>query len=229
MADPHHVLSFITGLPRPRWRGRIHTWAFWLTIPAVMALMGAVDPLGARIGVVVFGASLTALYGCSAAYHRLARTERSQRIMRRLDHAMIFVLIAGTYTPVCLVALPRPWAVGMLSVVWGFTAIGVATKVFGTDWILRVSNVFYILLGWVGVAALPILLRTVSPAALTFMFLGGLLYTIGAVAFFLQRPDPNPAVFGYHEVWHSFTVAAGVCHFAMVALITTSAGPVVGS
>ena len=162
---------------------------------------------------------MAALYGSSAAYHRLARTERSQRIMQRLDHSMIFVLIAGTYTPVCLLALPSTWAVPMLVVVWGFTVIGVMTKVTGTDRIMRISNSLYIVIGWLGVIALPVLLRTISPAALILLMLGGVLYTVGAVIFFLKRPDPNPAVFGYHEVWHSFTVLAGVSHFGMVALL----------
>lgn len=197
----------------------IHTWAFWLTIPAVVVLVAVADPIGARVGVLIFGVSLAALYGSSAAYHRLARTERSQRIMQRLDHSMIFVLIAGTYTPVCLLALPSTWAVPMLVVVWGFTVIGVMTKVTGTDRIMRISNSLYIVIGWLGVIALPVLLRTISPAALILLMLGGVLYTVGAVIFFLKRPDPNPAVFGYHEVWHSFTVLAGVSHFGMVALL----------
>ncbi len=218
---PHHphVLSIITGLPRPRWRGRIHTWAFWLTIPAAIALVSVADPIGARIGVLIFGLSLAALYGSSAAYHRLARTERSQRIMQRLDHSMIFVLIAGTYTPVCLIALPRSWAIPMLSLVWGLTAFGILTKVLGTAWILRMSNSLYLVMGWLGVIAAPVLFRTVSPAVLVLMVLGGVLYTVGAVAFYLKRPDPNPTVFGYHEVWHSFTVLAGASHFGMVALL----------
>ena len=219
MPDHTDVFSAITGLPRPRWRGLIHTWAFWLTIPAVVVLVAVADPIGARVGVLIFGVSLAALYGSSAAYHRLARTERSQRIMQRLDHSMIFVLIAGTYTPVCLLALPSTWAVPMLVVVWGFTVIGVMTKVTGTDRIMRISNSLYIVIGWLGVIALPVLLRTISPAALILLMLGGVLYTVGAVIFFLKRPDPNPAVFGYHEVWHSFTVLAGVSHFGMVALL----------
>jgi hemolysin III len=190
-----------------------------LTIPAVIALVAVADPVGARIGALIFGVSLAALYGSSAAYHRLAWTERSRRIMRRLDHSMIFVLIAGTYTPVCLLALPSSWAIPMLLVVWGFALIGVITKVIGTDRIMRISNSLYIVIGWVGVIALPVLLRTVSLAALTLLMLGGVLYTVGAVFFFLKRPDPNPAVFGYHEVWHSFTVLAGVSHFGMVALL----------
>jgi len=220
----HPVLSVITGLPRPRWRGLIHTWAFWITIPAVAVLIFVSRSIDGRIGAIVFGASLVALYGSSAAYHRLARTERAQRIMRRLDHSMIFVLIAGTYTPVCLVALPSRWSIPVLGAVWAFAAVGIATKILGTDWTLKVSNSLYLVLGWLGVVALPILFRTIHPLALAFLLLGGVLYTVGAVLFFLRRPDPLPTVFGYHEVWHTFTVLAGASHFAMVAIITHSSG-----
>jgi hemolysin III len=215
------VLS-ITGLPRPAWRGRIHTWAFWFTLPAVLGLFLAADRLGAQVGAAVFGASLAAVYGVSAAYHRLARTVRAQRLMRRLDHSMIFMLIAGTYTPVCLVALPRVWAVPMLWAVWGLALLGIASKVWGTDVVMRVSNGLYLVIGWLALFALPVLLRTISPAALTFLLLGGCLYTVGAIIFYLRRPDPNPAVFGYHEIWHAFTVLAGISHFAMVAIVVHS-------
>lgn len=167
----------------------------------------------------VFGASLIAVYGVSAAYHRLARTERAQRIMRKLDHSMIFLLIAGTYTPVCLVTLPRPWSIVLLSAVWALAVVGIATKVWGTDWIMRISNALYLILGWLAILALPVLLRSVSAPTMVLLVLGGVLYTVGALVFFFRRPDPNPAVFGYHEVWHSFTVLAGMSHFAMVVLI----------
>jgi hemolysin III len=215
----HPVLSIITGLPRPAWRGRIHTWAFWLTLPAVAALVLAVDQLGARIGCAIYGASLASVYGVSAAYHRLARTERAQQVMRRLDHSMIFVLIAGTYTPVCLVALPHNWAWPLLGSVWLLAAVGIGGKVWGSDLVMRATNSLYLVIGWLAVLALPVLVRSLSPAALTLLVTGGALYTVGAVLFYLRRPDPAPAVFGYHEIWHAFTVVAGVAHFAMVALV----------
>ncbi len=99
------VVSVVTGLPRPLWRGRLHAWAFWVTLPAVVGLVLAADR--GRVAVAIYGSSLAAVFGVSAAYHRLARSARAQHLMRRLDHSMIFLLIAGTYTPVCLVALPR--------------------------------------------------------------------------------------------------------------------------
>ena len=211
------VVSVVTGLPRPVWRGRLHAWAFWITLPAVVGLVLAADR--GRVAVAIYGSSLAAVFGVSAAYHRLARTARAQHLMRRLDHSMIFLLIAGTYTPVCLVALLRSQSLPLLGAVWGLTALGVAAKVWGPSSLLRASNVLYVVIGWLAVLALPTFVRTVSPAALTLMIAGGVLYSVGALTFYLRRPDPNPVVFGYHEVWHAYTVVAGACHFVMVALV----------
>jgi hemolysin III len=213
------VISIVTGLPRPRWRGFLHSWAFFLTIPAVVALVLIADRPSGKAGVAIYGASLLAVYGVSAAYHRLARTERAQQLMRRLDHSMIFVLIAGTYTPVCLIALPPAWWIPLLGVVWTLTVVGICLKLWGTGRVVTLSNGLYIVIGWLAVVALPVFLRTVSAPALGLMLLGGVLYTAGAVVFYLRRPDPNPRVFGYHEVWHAFTVLGGMSHFAMVALV----------
>lgn len=215
------VQSVITGLPRPRWRGRIHAYAFWVAIPAGAWLLDLADAPRAQFGATLFAVSLVAVYGVSAAYHLLAHSEQAQRIMRRLDHSMIFVLIAGTYTPVCLLALPRQWSVPLLAAVWALTVFGIATKVWGTDWIMRASNALYPILGWLAIIALPGLLRYISGPTMALMLLGGLLYTIGALVFLFRRPDPFPETFGYHEIWHSFTVLAGMSHFAMVALIVT--------
>ena len=213
------IVSVLSGAHKPVWRGKIHTWAFVLAIPAVVALLALATDSVSRAGAGVFGVSLVAVYGVSAAYHRLARTPRAQRIMRRLDHSMIFVLIAGTYTPICLVALPPPWALRLLVVVWSMTALGIVMKVLGTDRLLAASNWLYLVMGWLAVLALPVLMRAMSPAVLTLLMAGGVLYTVGAVLFLFRRLDLRPEVFGYHEVWHAFTVLAGVSHFTMVALV----------
>ncbi|MDA3039686.1 MAG: hemolysin III family protein [Actinomycetota bacterium] len=213
------VVSVVTGLPRPVWRGRLHAWAFWVAVPAAVGLVLGADR--GRVAVAIYGSSLAAVYGVSAAYHRLARTARAQHVMRRLDHSMIFLLIAGTYTPMCLVALPRSQWLPLLGVVWGLTVVGVVAKVSGPRSMLRASNVLYVVIGWLTILALPTFIRTVSPAALALMIAGGVLYSVGAVTFYLRRPDPNPVVFGYHEVWHAYTVLAGGCHFVMVALVVS--------
>ncbi len=216
------VVSIATGLPRPAWRGRIHTWAFCLSIPAAIWLQQVADDRPqARLGAFVFGLSMVALYGVSAAYHRLARTEVAQRLMQRLDHSMIFVLIGGTYTPVCL-AVPSPYSILLLIVAWVMVILGVATKVSaGSRRVMRLSNALYPVIAWFAVLALPLFIRTVPGPPLILLIVGGVLYTVGAVLFMLRIPDPNPEVFGYHEIWHFFTVVAGVSHFAMVAMIVS--------
>ena len=215
------TVSIATGLPRPRWRGRIHGWAFWLTLPAAIVLLARTERITERIGVTIFAASLLAVYGVSALYHRVARTDRAQRVMRRLDHSMIFLLIAGTYTPVCLVALSGRWPTIMLAVIWALATIGIASKFFGSESVLRVGNSLYLIMGWLALAVLPSLVSSLQPSAVVLMVMGGVLYTIGAILFFLRRPDPNPLVFGYHEIWHGFTVLAGASHFGMVALVVS--------
>ncbi len=195
----------------------MHTWAFWMALPAVVGLV--LHANRGRFAAGVYGLSLLSVFGVSAAYHRLARSARAQDIMRRLDHSMIFLLIAGTYTPVCLIALPRGQWLPLLGAVWALAITGIALKVWGPGSLLRVSNSLYVVIGWLAVLALPTFVRTVNPAALVLMLVGGVLYSIGAIVFYLRRPDPSPVVFGYHEVWHAFTVVAGACHFVMVALV----------
>lgn len=211
------VIALATGTLRPRWRGLLHAWAFWLTLPAVAGLVVVADR--GRAEVVIYGLSLAAVFGVSAAYHRLARSDRAQRIMRRLDHSMIFVLIAGTYTPVCPIVLPRAQWIPLLTAVWGLALLGVGLKLWAPERHLRPTNALYLLTGWLAVLALPTFWRTVPPVGLGFMVAGGVLYSVGGIIFFRKRPDPLPHVFGYHEVWHAFTILAGACHFAMVAVV----------
>ncbi len=213
------VISVASGLPRPRFRGWVHTWAFAVSVPAAIVLWFLADQPGARIGVGIYGVCLMAVFGVSAAYHRLAISERAQTIMQRFDHATIFLMIAGTYTPVCLVALPPRWWIPLLSVIWAGAVIGVGCKLLGSERIQGYSSSLYLVLGWVALVGLPSFVRHLSVSALGLMVVGGVLYTVGAIFFWLQRPDPAPLVFGYHEVWHVFTVLAGASHFAMVAVV----------
>ena len=170
------------------------------------------------IGAVVFGATLVLLYTASTLYHA-APSPTAKKKLRVVDHASIYLLIAGTYTPICLVVLPAPWALRLLLVVWSMTSVGIAIKVWGADRLLAASNWLYLAMGWLAILALPLLLRSMSPVVLSLLLAGGVLYTVGAVLFLFRRPDPRPEVFGYHEVWHAFTVLAGASHFTMVALV----------
>ena len=205
---------------RPTWRGRLHAWAFLVSLPAGALLLANSAAPTARVGAGIFAVTLAGVFGTSAAYHR-ARTTTSVRLLRRADHSMIYLLIAGTYTPVCLVALPRSVGVPLLAVIWTAAAIGVGCKLLAGPRLMRLSSVLYLAMGWAALAALPSLVRHVEASALVLLVIGGLLYTIGAVVLYRRRPDPRPTVFGYHEVWHAFTILAGAAHFAMVWMVAS--------
>lgn len=205
--------------PRPLWRGRLHTWAFVLALPLSAVLLLVAETTVARIAVAIYAACLTVGFGGSAAYHRLARSPTAKRRLRRLDHSLIFIVIAGTYTPLCVLALPRRWGIPLLVTVWAGAAVGVALKnLRGVD----TANGLYLVLGWVALAASPAVVRYLPSPALILMVSGGVAYTVGAVVLFRQRPNPWPTHFGYHEVWHACTIAASGCHFAMISLLATA-------
>ena len=204
---------------RPTWRGWLHVGAFMLSIPAGVLLILAADHASARVAASIYAASLLLGFGTSAGYHRLARRERTQAIMQRLDHSMIFVLIAGSYTPVCLLGLPTSWGIPLLCVVWSFAAVGILVKQFAFERFKVLEYSLYPILGWILVVAAPALLRNMTPVEPSLLLAGGLLYTIGIPVLVRERPDPWPRTFGYHEIWHGFTVAAGACHFATMGLL----------
>lgn len=222
MKGPSDALLEVLTSVRPRLRGRLHQVVFFVSIPAGVAMIAAARTASGRVGAVVYALSLTGLFGTSAAYHRLAHSTRARMWMRRLDHSMIFVLIAGSYTPICLLALDGAWRVSALSVVWAGALIGVILKFFRQDGV-RLGNSLYVVMGWAVLLILPELAERVQPAALVLLAAGGLLYTLGVVVLSRRRPDPVPTVFGYHEVWHSFTVAASACHYAMILMVVRAA------
>jgi hemolysin III len=204
---------------RPTWRGRLHTWAFLAAIPGAAALIVQASHPAAVVGASIYAAALLAAFGTSAGYHRLARGERARRVMQRLDHSTIYVLIAGTYAPVCLIGLPPAWGIPLLCVVGGGALVGIVCKQFGVDRFRVLEVALYPVLGWAALAAAPALVRHLSGAELALLAAGGVLYTVGIPVLVRGRPDPWPRTFGYHEVWHTFTVAAGACHFAAVGLL----------
>ena len=215
---PHvPVFQHAMGKWRPRWRGRIHGGAVAVVIPAGVILT-LVTPSGlARVAVFVYVASLLALFSTSASYHLFTRTQRAQRTMRQLDHAMVYVLIAGTYTPVCLLALPRNIGVVFLIGIWSAALVGITLKI--TWRAHKVSGAMYLIIGWAALIILPWAYHRAGFTSLLLFALGGIVYTVGAILFYLQRPQLRPLVFGYHEVWHVFTVVAVALQFAGVGVL----------
>jgi len=220
---PHvPVFQHAIGKWRPSWRGRIHGVAVAVTIPAGIVLT-LVTPSGLpRIAVLVYVLSLLALFSTSASYHLLTRSQRAQRTMRQLDHAMVYVLIAGTYTPVCLLALPRNIGVPFLVAIWLAAALGIMLKI--TWRAHKTSGAMYLVIGWAALIILPWSYRMAGFTSLLLFALGGIVYTVGAILFYLQRPQLKPLVFGFHEVWHVFTVVAVALQFAGVGVLIARVG-----
>ena len=204
-------------MSKPVWRGKMHSWAFFASIPAGIALIVVASGAAAIVGAAIYSVSLLLLFGTSAAYHRLAKSERARSIMQRLDPSMIYLLLAGTYVPLCLVALPPAWGIPMLAIVGTLAAVGMVLKLAFFHGARYVSYSLYIVMGWAAVIATPALVDSLTGLQFGLIVAGGLAYTIGFPVLVTRRPDPWPTTFGYHEVWHLLTVVAAALHFAAVA------------
>jgi len=204
-------------LPKPRLRGVLHQWAFYVSLVAG-ALLVALAPSG-RAAVVggVYAVALAGMFGASALYHRGAWTPSVRPWLRRLDHSMIFVLIAGTSTPVTVLGLQGVLPVVVLAVVWGGALVGVLLKLVWIGAPRRLVASVYVVLGWIGIVLLPETARHLGLAPALLFVAGGAFYTAGAVIYMLRRPDPRPAVFGFHELFHLLVVAAALAHFVAIA------------
>ncbi len=212
------VEATLDKLAKPRLRGVFHQWAFFAALIAGAVLV-VVAPSGrATFATLVYAAGLTALFGVSAVYHRVNWTSAAaRRWMRRLDHSMIFFMIAGTYTPFALLVLDGSLATAILIAVWGGALAGVILNLAWVDAPKWVTAVVYLTLGWVAVVAFPDLISELGVVAALLLGAGGLLYSLGAVVYALKRPDPAPSVFGYHEVFHVLVIAAAALQYAVVA------------
>jgi hemolysin III len=200
----------------------MHLVCFFLAIPAGIAVIAVAQAGRGRVGAIVYAVGLVALFGVSGFYHRLRWTDARRRLMQKLDHGTIFVMIAGSYTPMCLIAM-KGWASwAMLAVAWAGATIGFVVAVTGAGRLARiVRGTLYIALGWAAVVAVPSMWSTLSIAELVLIAVGGVLYTVGAVFLLTRWPDPFPRVFGYHEVWHALVVAAVACHFVAITSVVS--------
>lgn len=203
----------------PLLRGWLHLVCFVVAVPAGVALVAGAHTSNARVAAGVYAVGLCALFGVSAAYHRRRWSPAGRRRMRRLDHATIFVMIAGSYTPLCVLALGGTLGFAILAAVWAGAALGAGVALFGVASKPALSLLGYIALSWMMVVALPQLSQRISGAALALLVAGGLLYTVGGVVLVRHRPDPIPAVFGYHEVWHVMVACAAACHYLTIASV----------
>jgi hemolysin III len=161
----------------------------------------------------IFGASLILLYTASTIYHSLDVSKHVTEILRRIDHMMIYILIAGTYTPLCLVPLRGPWGWSIFGTILGIAVAGIIMKILWFNAPRWLYTLFYVGMGWLAVIALPPLVRSMPVGGIVWLFIGGVFYTIGAVIYALKRPNPIPGRFGFHEIFHLFVLAGSASHF----------------
>jgi hemolysin III len=219
------MLSVMSGMPnvaqavKPRLRGVLHQWAFFVSLVAGAALV-LIAPAGrATFATAVYALTVAGLFGVSAIYHRVNWVSvTARRWMRRLDHSMIFLLIAGTYTPFALLVLHGTLATAILIAVWGGALAGIVLNLVWIDAPKWLTAVVYVALGWVAVASFPAMFDDLGVTPTMLVALGGVLYTLGAVVYATHRPDPAPAVFGYHEIFHALVIAAAAVQYSVVAI-----------
>ena len=205
-------------IAKPRFRGVSHQWAFFVALAAGVALVIAAPPGRATLAATIYAISMCAMFGASALYHRVDWKSLAARTwMRRLDHSMIFLLIAGTYTPFALLVLEGPLATAILIGMWAGAFAGIVLNLVWIDAPKWITAVVYVALGWVAVIAFPDLFDELGATATLLVAAGGVLYTLGAVVYAARKPDPAPAVFGYHEIFHVLVIAAAAVQYSVIA------------
>ena len=202
---------------RPSLRGVLHAVAFVVSC-VVGALFVAYAPAGRDLAAAVFAVTVSLMLGTSALYHRITWPPNRRLWMRRADHAALFLLIAGTYTPVALIGLHGAWRPTVLAVVWSGAVLATLTKVCWVEAPKWLSAALGIALGWVALVALPQLAHNEGLTPLFLLVAGGVAYTAGAVVYAVRRPDPLPRVFGYHELFHALTIVALSCQYVAIAV-----------
>ena len=201
----------------PRLRGVSHEIAFVIALPVGIALAASAQGAVARAAAIAFAGSVIGMFGVSTLFHRIAWEPRAKLWLGRIDHTMIYALIAGTYTPITLLVLRPGWRTPILAIVWGGALVATAAKFIWHDAPRWVAPVTCVMLGGVALIALPQIFDRIGYPGALLLLCGGVLYTVGAVVYATRRPDPRPATFGYHEIFHSLVIAAVACQYATVA------------
>jgi hemolysin III len=209
---------------KPRLRGVTHQYAFFVSLGCGIALVASAPSGRAVAAAAIYAVAVSALLGTSALYHRVTWRPPARRWMRRLDHSMIFVLIAGSYTPIALLAMHGSLATVVLWVAWGGALLGATLELVWVEAPKPWTAAAYIALGWVAVATVGQLLDTIGPLAVGAIGVSGLLYTSGAVVYARERPNPVPGVFGYHEVFHALVILAAAINYAVIAFAVLPRG-----
>jgi hemolysin III len=203
-------------LVKPRLRGVVHELGFYAAVAVGVVVVVTAEPGRARVAGLIFASCVALCFGASAVYHRPTWRPRARAWLARLDHAGVYLLIAGSYAPFGLIVLSKGWAIPVLAIVWGGALAAIVLKLCWVQAPKWLSVVIGLTLGWVGAVAFPQLLK-LSPVAILLVVASGLFFTLGAIVYARRRPDPRPQLFGYHELFHVLTVAAVACEYVAVA------------
>jgi hemolysin III len=204
---------------KPKLRGWLHAVMFPVSVVAGIVLVATAPTQAGRVSSAVFAATASLLFGTSALLHRGAWSPRTEGLFRRMDHANIYLIIAGTYTPFAVLALPPTEGRILLSIVWVGALVGAVFRVFWVGAPRWLTTTLYVVVGWVAIFFLPGLVEGAGVAAVVLIVIGGILYTLGAVVYATKRPNPSPGIFGFHEVFHTLTIAAFAAHYIAVWLV----------
>lgn len=193
-------------------------------VAAVLAGMGTIglvyvgrDSLARQASLLVYGLSLVAMLAASATYHLVNARPAVMQVLRKMDHSAIYLVIAGTYTPICLYFFTGFWQWGMLAIIWTMAIAGIVTKLFILNAPRWLTAAIYLVMGWLAVFAIPEMLTVMPPGAIAWLLAGGVFFTVGALVYIFKKPDWYPNVFGFHEVWHIFVILGALCHFIVIA------------
>ena len=208
---------------KPRLRGWVHAITFPIALVASIVLVAVAPPVAGKVSTAIFGLSAILLFGTSAVYHLGTWSPRTAAALRRADHSNIFLIIAGTYTPLAVLLLPQRTATTLLIIVWGGAVLGLAARIIWLGAPRWVYVPIYLALGWVAVGYMPQFWTNGSPTIVWLVAVGGLAYTVGAVIYALKRPNPVPGWFGFHEIFHLLTVVGYGCHYAAIMLAALAA------
>nr|WP_167405833.1 hemolysin III family protein [Sphaerisporangium cinnabarinum] len=218
------AVAKVAEVVKPRLRGWIHAGTFPLALVASIVLVVVAPPVAGKVATAVFGLSACLLFGTSAVYHRGTWSPRVAGVLRRADHSNIFLIIAGTYTPLAVLLLPQRTATILLAIVWSGALLGLLARILWLDAPRWVYVPIYVALGWVAVGYMPQFWTTTNgPAIVWLVAVGGLAYTLGAVVYGIKKPNPSPRWFGFHEIFHVLTVVGYGCHYAAILLAALAA------
>jgi hemolysin III len=203
-------------LLKPKLRGSLHQYFFFISLGACALLLAKSSSSKSLTATLVYSFGLLSMFGVSALYHKLHWNPKPRALMKRLDHSAIFLLIAGTFTPVCLFALSPESSQKMILIIWSVAIVGILQSIFWVKAPKWFTAIFYILMGWMIIPFLPELQNTLGSFSLTWLAAGGVAYTVGAVFYAIKKPNLFPNVFGYHELFHLFTIFGAILHFVVV-------------